>query len=33
MLFAGTGLSVGEKTAFELDGPDFHYTGVAESPT
>ncbi len=30
MLVADKGLSVGEKTGFELSGPSFHYAGVAE---
>jgi hypothetical protein len=30
MLIAGGDLEVGERTRFELTGPDFHYIGVAE---
>ena len=30
MLIAGDDLEVGEKTAFELAGTNFHYAGVAE---
>ena len=30
MLVADQFLTVGEKTGFELSGPDFHYAGVAE---
>lgn len=30
MLVTGSDLRVGERTGFELDGPDFHYAGVAE---
>jgi hypothetical protein len=30
MLVTGGDLAVGERTRFELTGPDFHYAGVAE---
>jgi hypothetical protein len=30
MLVADNSLSVGDRTGFELSGPDFHYAGVAE---
>jgi hypothetical protein len=30
MLVGDSSLSVGDRTGFELSGPDFHYAGVAE---